>query len=120
MVATSRYGSTRTCRRHTYGTGILHRRQRYGAGEPDDPAAAVLFLTSPGGSHITGQLINVDGAWAATMRSPRIQSTAQQRLACPDARGLITQPAELRAAVVELCRIGTVEVGRCLSDPYPR
>lgn len=31
------------------------------AGSPDDIAATVLFLASPGGSHITGQVLHVNG-----------------------------------------------------------
>jgi NAD(P)-dependent dehydrogenase (short-subunit alcohol dehydrogenase family) len=41
-------------------------------GEPHDIAAAVLFLSSPAASYITGQVIGVDGGWGTTSRSPLI------------------------------------------------
>ena len=36
-------------------------------GEPDDIAAAVLFLTSPAASWITGQTLAVDGGYSTGM-----------------------------------------------------
>ena len=35
-------------------------------GEPDEVAAAVLFLSSPDGAYITGQTLSVDGGWVTT------------------------------------------------------
>jgi NAD(P)-dependent dehydrogenase (short-subunit alcohol dehydrogenase family) len=42
-------------------------------GEPEDIAAAVLFLSSPDSAYITGQLIDLDGGWGAT--APSIRAT---------------------------------------------
>ena len=39
-------------------------------GEPDEIAAAVLFLGSPEGVYITGQTLGVDGGWVTTGPSP--------------------------------------------------
>jgi NAD(P)-dependent dehydrogenase (short-subunit alcohol dehydrogenase family) len=38
-------------------------------GEPDDIADTVLFLSSPAGSYITGQVIAVDGGWGTSAPS---------------------------------------------------
>ncbi len=37
---------------------------------PEDVARAVLFLASEGNSHITGQVLYVDGGAEATLRGP--------------------------------------------------
>ncbi|MEU8706856.1 SDR family oxidoreductase [Streptomyces sp. NPDC048565] len=41
-----------------------------GYAQPEDIARAVLFLASPGNSHITGQVVYVDGGAEATLRGP--------------------------------------------------
>lgn len=40
-------------------------------GMPADVAAAVAFLLGPGGAHITGQQLLVDGGWSAYAASPQ-------------------------------------------------
>lgn len=42
------------------------------AGQPDDIAAAALFLLSPAASQITGQTLIVDGGWSAISPVPRL------------------------------------------------
>jgi NAD(P)-dependent dehydrogenase (short-subunit alcohol dehydrogenase family) len=39
-------------------------------GEPEDIAAAVLFLSSPRSAYITGQTLAVDGGWVTTAPNP--------------------------------------------------
>ncbi|MFD4669668.1 SDR family NAD(P)-dependent oxidoreductase [Lentzea sp. NPDC058450] len=39
-------------------------------GEPEDVAAAVLFLSSPASAYVTGQALAVDGGWGTTAPSP--------------------------------------------------
>ncbi|WP_329140271.1 SDR family oxidoreductase [Streptomyces sp. NBC_01476] len=39
-------------------------------GEPEDIAAAVLFLSSPQSAYVTGQTLAVDGGWTTTAPSP--------------------------------------------------
>ncbi|MBB4789667.1 SDR family NAD(P)-dependent oxidoreductase [Streptomyces nodosus] len=39
-------------------------------GEPEDIAAAVLFLSTARSSYITGQTLNVDGGWATSVPNP--------------------------------------------------
>jgi NAD(P)-dependent dehydrogenase (short-subunit alcohol dehydrogenase family) len=39
-------------------------------GEPADIAAAVLFLSSPASTYVTGQVLAVDGGWVTTAPSP--------------------------------------------------
>jgi meso-butanediol dehydrogenase/(S,S)-butanediol dehydrogenase/diacetyl reductase len=41
-------------------------------GEPEDIAAAVLFLSSPGGAYITGQTLAVDGGWVTSATNPAV------------------------------------------------
>ena len=41
-------------------------------GEPEDIAAAVLFLTSPQSAYITGQTLAVDGGWVTTAPNPAV------------------------------------------------
>lgn len=36
-------------------------------GEPEDIAKAVLFLSSPSSSFVTGQTLSVDGGWSAAL-----------------------------------------------------
>ncbi|HEX4359485.1 MAG TPA: SDR family oxidoreductase, partial [Pseudonocardia sp.] len=43
-------------------------------GEPEDIAAAVLFLSSPGGAYITGQTLAVDGGWVTSALNPAVAS----------------------------------------------
>ncbi|MEU3188585.1 SDR family oxidoreductase [Streptomyces sp. NPDC006923] len=41
-------------------------------GEPEDIAEAVLFLSSPRSSYITGQTLAVDGGWVTTAPNPAV------------------------------------------------
>jgi 3-oxoacyl-[acyl-carrier protein] reductase len=41
-------------------------------GEPEDIAAAVLFLSSPQSAYITGQTLAVDGGWVTTAPNPTV------------------------------------------------
>ncbi|MFF3754851.1 SDR family oxidoreductase [Streptomyces sp. NPDC002018] len=45
-------------------------------GEPEDIAAAVLFLSSPQGAYVTGQTLAVDGGWGTTAPSPVLTSAS--------------------------------------------
>ena len=47
--------------------GMLARQGLKRVGEPEDIAAAVLFLTSPAASWITGQTLPVDGGFSTGM-----------------------------------------------------
>ena len=46
-----------------YSASILERQYVKRRGVPEDIANAVLFLTAPESSFITGQLLGVDGGW---------------------------------------------------------
>jgi 3-oxoacyl-[acyl-carrier protein] reductase len=46
-----------------YSASILERQSVKRRGVPEDIANAVLFLTAPESSFITGQLLGVDGGW---------------------------------------------------------
>jgi NAD(P)-dependent dehydrogenase (short-subunit alcohol dehydrogenase family) len=41
-------------------------------GEPEDIAAAVLFLSSPRSAYVTGQTLAVDGGWVTTAQNPAV------------------------------------------------
>ena len=45
--------------------GVLSRIPLGRLAEPDDFAGAILFLSSPGGGYVTGEILNVDGGFSA-------------------------------------------------------
>jgi glucose 1-dehydrogenase len=49
------------------------------AGQPEDVAAAALFLLSPAASQITGQTLIVDGGWSAISPAPSLDFVGRQK-----------------------------------------
>lgn len=45
--------------------GLMQRIPQQRFGQPEDLAGALVFLTSPAASYVTGQLLMVDGGWTA-------------------------------------------------------
>jgi len=54
-----------------FSSRLLDRLARERAAEPDDVAAAALFLSSPDAAYITGVVLPVDGGTTASVGTPR-------------------------------------------------